>query len=179
METERLTCAQSRGSQCCKQHAPLAFRGCDDSPHFILGEISLFASRNFGQHERPVPRPFADDLRRAANSLAVVGLVTRLHHWVSIFVEEITSKSAKHRGLVNNLKLLNERTGFGPVSIEFFEDLVTVRDAIVHADYRIEWSYQDKKRQVSGRYANATSGEVEFTETHLDEAIENSVTQVK
>jgi len=98
---------------------------------------------------------------------------------VSIFVEEITSKSAKHRGLVNNLKLLNERTGFGPVSIEFFEDLVTVRDAIVHADSRIEWSYQDKKRQVSGRYANATSGEVEFTETHLDEAIENSVTQVK
>jgi hypothetical protein len=58
-------------------------------------------------------RAIANDLRRAANALALVGLVTRLNHWVSIFVEEITNKTAKNRGLVTNLKRLNDQTGSG------------------------------------------------------------------
>jgi hypothetical protein len=130
---------------------------------------------------------YSDELRRAANNLALVGLVTRLHHWVSVFVEELPKhntreKSAKEIGLVKNLTTLNAalaRTESSPISIDFFENLVTVRDAIIHADSKSKWTYGKKERQVSERYAITASGEVDFTETHLQEAIENSVRQVK
>lgn len=133
-------------------------------------------------------RAESDELRRAASGLALVGLVTRLHHWVSVFVEELPKQSAKDesvRGvplLVKNLTRLNaalERTESSPIPIDFFKNLVAVRDAIIHADAKTEWTYRGEKRKVSERYANTASGEVDFTETHLQEAIENSVRQVK
>jgi hypothetical protein len=130
---------------------------------------------------------YSDELRRAANNLALVALVTRLHHWVSVFVEELPKhntkqKSAKEIGLVKNLTTLNAafaRTESSPIPMDFFENLVTARDAIIHADAKSEWTYRGEKRQVSERYANTVSGEVDFTEAHLQEAIENSVRQVK
>jgi hypothetical protein len=130
---------------------------------------------------------YSDELRRAANNLALVGLVTRLHHWVSVFVEDLPKQSVKEKsaneiGLIKNLTTLNaalERTESSPIPIDFFKNLVAVRDAIIHADAKSEWTYGDKKKQVSERYANTASGEVDFTETHLQEAIENSVRQVK
>ena len=121
----------------------------------------------------------SDELRRAANNLALVGLVTRLHHWVSVFVEELTGESARDIPLAKNLDTLNKRTGVGPVPVDFFRSLVDVRDAIIHADSRRQWTYRGKKRRVSERYASAASGDVNFTETHLQEAIEKSVMQVK
>jgi hypothetical protein len=140
----------------------------------------------FGNLDLTEIHTYSDELRRAANNLALIGLVTRLHHWVSVFVEELPRQSAKEKsareiGLVTNLTTLNaalERTESSPIPIDFFEDLVTVRDAIIHADSKIEWTYRHK-RCVSERYANTTLGEVEFTEAHLQEAIEKSVSQVK
>jgi len=157
---------------------------------FVMTNISRLEKENIAMREKATDCPelgsdlaetraIANDLRRAANALALVGLVTRLNHWVSIFVEEITNETAKNRGLVTNLKRLNDQTGSGPVSIEFFDNLVTVRDSIVHADSQIEWTHQGRKRQVSEQYANTTSGDIEFTETHLQEAMENSIKQVK
>lgn len=130
---------------------------------------------------------YSDELRRAANNLALVGLVTRLHHWLSIFVEELTNKNARDNSLVKNLTRLNERIGEGPISIGFFENLVTVRDSIIHADTKIEWEFSGKKtgkktgkkRRVVDRYANVSLGEIEFTQAHLQEAIEKSTKQVK
>lgn len=127
----------------------------------------------------PEMHAYSDELRRAANNLALVGLVTRLHHWVSIFVEELTNKSARGNSLEKNLKTLNMRTGDGPVPCIFFEELVSVRDSIIHADTKIEWEFLGKKKRVASQYANASSGEVEFTQAHLQEAIEKSTKQVK
>jgi hypothetical protein len=63
--------------------------------------------------------------------------------------------------------------------ISFFEELVTVRDSIVHTDAKTEWEFSGQKRRVADKYANAALGEVEFTPTHLQEAIEKSTKQVK
>lgn len=123
-------------------------------------------------------RDFANSLRDAATSLTLVGLVTRLQHWISIFAEELTKENAKDRGLVRNLKTLNERTGSGLVPIEFFQGLSTVRNSIVHADSQVEWSYQGKQQRVHEQYINA-SGELDFKETDLHEAMKNSIAQVK
>ncbi len=155
-------------------------------------EISL------GRWDEREIRAHSDELRRAANGLALVGLVTRLHHWVSVFVEQLPNQSAKLEGLpkqrakeegvrvvpllVKNLTALNAelvRTESDPVPIDFFDDLVTVRDSIIHADSKSEWTYRGKKKQVAERYVNTASGEVEFTEAHLQEAMEKSVRQVK
>lgn len=63
---------------------------------------------------------FSVELRRAATNLALVGLVTRLHHWLSILVEELTRQPARHNSLVKNLIALEKQTGKGPVPISFF-----------------------------------------------------------
>src|SRR5438445_2068125 len=66
----------------------------------------------------------ADELRRTANSLAVVGLVTRFQHWVRVFVEELTNKDAANKALGKNLgTLTRDRLGQGPVSLSFFDGL--------------------------------------------------------
>jgi hypothetical protein len=93
----------------------------------------------------------ADGLRKAANNFAVVALVTRLHHWLSIFVEELTNESARTKSLVKNLKTLNERIEEGPIPVSFFESFVTVRDSIVHSDNKIEWEFSGKKHRVADR----------------------------
>jgi hypothetical protein len=120
-----------------------------------------------------------DELRKAANNLALVGLVTRLHHWLSIFVEEITRKSAGDKSLEKNLKTLKERTGDGPIDISFFQELGTVRDSIIHADSKSAWMRGSEPRQVARCYTDVTFSEVAFTQAHLQEAIEKSIKQVK
>ena len=127
----------------------------------------------------PEMRAYSDELRRAANNLALVALITRLHHWVGIFVEEVTNKSARENSLLKNLKTLNASTGEGPISLVFFEELVAVRDSIIHADTKIEWEFLGKKRRVASQYSNASLGEIEFTQAHLQEAIEKATKQVR
>jgi hypothetical protein len=127
----------------------------------------------------PEIHAYSDELRRAANSLALVGLVTRLHHWVSLFVEELTNKHARDKGLGTNLKTLNKRTGEGPIPIGFFQELATVRNSIIHADSKIAWTYNGDEKRVAERYVNVSLGEIEFTQTHLQEAIEKATKQIK
>lgn len=132
------------------------------------------------EHEDlPEIRAYSDGLKKAANNLALVSLITRLHHWLSIFVEELTNENARDKSVINNIRILNHRIGKAPIPDEFFQDLVAVRDSIVHADTKIEWEFSGKKRRVADRYANVNSGEIEFTPSHLQEAIAKSVEQVK
>jgi hypothetical protein len=121
---------------------------------------------------------FTKELRSSANNLALVGLVTRFHHWISVFVEELTRQSARDRKLENSLKLLNKKFGQGPVPVDFFMGLVTVRDSIVHSDSKIQWEYRGETRKIPDKYANVESEEVEFTPEHLQEAIEKSLKQI-
>jgi hypothetical protein len=136
-----------------------------EEPEFVHADIS-------DMHD------FFNELRSAATNLTLVGLVTRLQHWISIFVEELTKENAKDRGLTSNLKTLNKETGSGLVPIEFFQGLSKVRNSIVHADSEVEWNYLDKKQRVPERYINST-GQLDFKEADLDEAMKNSITQVK
>jgi len=126
-------------------------------------------------------------LQRAANNLAVVGLVTRLQHWIIKFVKLSESKKLpkpkkpkrKKPGLVSNLALLNGQLGKGPVSVRFFWRLVNVRDSVIHGDSRAEWEFpRNKLRGVAKRYLNSW-GYVELDPGQLKEAIANAVQQVK
>jgi hypothetical protein len=123
---------------------------------------------------------YANELRRAANNQALVTLITRLHHWVCLLIEEfIKKKSVREKGLVSNMNFLNSRTGPGPVPVDFFQELVTVRDSIIHADSQTSWTFKDEMRQVAEKYSNAETGEVEFTRSDLEEAIDKAVKQVR
>jgi hypothetical protein len=127
----------------------------------------------------PELQAYFEEVRKAANNLALVGLVTRLHHWLSLFVEELTNESARDKSLMKNLRGLNHRIGEGPIPDDFFRDLVTVRDSIIHADNKVKWEFAGDTRQVADRYANLSLGEIEFTTDHLKEAIAKSIEQVK
>src|SRR5579863_4395377 len=51
---------------------------------------------------------YCEDLRRSANNLAVVGLVTRFQHWIAKFVKDVGGKPSK---LGRTLEQLNEVLG--------------------------------------------------------------------
>lgn len=120
-------------------------------------------------------------LERAANNLAIVGLVTRLEHWIGIYARRLPEQQkSRQAALVKDLRLLTASLGDGPVSVEFFQDLVTVRDSVIHADAQAEWEYPDgKRRHVADRYTNFHGGSVDIDEDHVKEAVANAVKQVK
>jgi hypothetical protein len=122
---------------------------------------------------------YSDELRKAANNLALVGLVTRFRHWVNLFLEELLKTGFVDQGLQKNLEALEKRTGEGPTPISFFQELGTLRDSIIHAESKTAWMRGDKTKQVAERYADVSSGEVAFTRAHLQEAIEKSIEQIK
>jgi hypothetical protein len=94
---------------------------------------------------------FYVDLRRAANHLAVVGLVTRLEHWIARFVR---LKQLPVSNLCKNLRVLNDSLhGTGPIPVAFFKDLVTARDSVIHADSKAKWQYKGT-REVAKQYRN-------------------------
>lgn len=120
-----------------------------------------------------------EELREAANRLALVGLVTRLQHWIARFIKEQDLKSGKvHESLlISQLDALNRSLGDGPVPLSYFEDLVNVRDSIIHADSRAEWKYRGANRRVADHYRSPW-GEIEFSEEQLKDAIDQATRQV-
>jgi len=125
---------------------------------------------------------FYEDLRRSANRLAVVGLVTRLQHWISLFIKraKIGKLPQTYRSkLLNQLEALNELLRTEIVAVSFFNELVDVRDSVVHANSQAEWEYPaGNKRQITQRYRSAWS-DVEFGPEQLKEAVAKTVQQVK
>ena len=122
---------------------------------------------------------FYDDLRQAACRLAVVALVTRLQHWIGRFMAQLKVPTSKGRQskLAKQLEALNNRLGVGPVPVVFFENIVTVRDSVIHGDSRAEWEF-DGPRRVADEYRNP-SGDVELTDDQLKESIQKAIQQVK
>jgi len=117
---------------------------------------------------------FYDEMLKAANHLAVVGLVTRLQHWIAEFAR---ARQLRISTLCKNLGALNDSLGeVGPVPVLFFEGLVTARDSVIHADSKAEWEYNGPRR-VPRAYQNGD--DLEVTEDQLKEAIENAISQVK
>lgn len=123
-------------------------------------------------------RQFHEDLKHAANHSALVTLVTRLEHWTRRFVKKAKLKTEKSRPpVIRDMEALNKLLGDAPVPVKFFEELVTARDSVIHADSHAEWGYKGKRR-VADKYINA-SEELAFGEEHLREAVERAITQIK
>ena len=122
---------------------------------------------------------FYGDLRRAANNLAAVALVTRLQHWVNRFVRRTTGKpKTAPSWLVSRLNHLNELLGPGPVPVDFFAALEDVRDSVIHNDSNAEWEHQGKPRRVANCYAN-DFGVVIVSDEQLQDAIAKETQQVE
>lgn len=122
---------------------------------------------------------FCHDLRRVANNLALVGLVTRLRHWVEMFTQELSMRPIGYQdsALIRYLKALNRALGEGPVHIGFFQELVTARDSVIHADSKAQWTYKKEKRQVARRYCSGS--DLEISGEQLKEAVARAIEQVK
>jgi hypothetical protein len=136
---------------------------------------------------------FYEELRQASRNLALVGIVTRLQRWINRLTRQAFPLE-KPQWLPAQLRSLNKKLGEGPIKVEFFEELVTARDAIIHNDaLATEWEFQGKKRRVADRYvygesklsddelgeAGLNTLELNLSEDHLVEAVQNSVAQVK
>jgi hypothetical protein len=125
---------------------------------------------------------FYAGLREAAHNLAWVGVVTRFHHWITGFVRALptTPKPYMQQPLAKELETLNKCLGKGPFEVQFFKDLVTVRDSVIHGDSRSEWEFPVKNlRRVADRYVHPGDGDLELSEEQLKEAIEKVVQQVE
>jgi hypothetical protein len=121
---------------------------------------------------------FYDDLRRAANHMALVSLVTRLEHWTREFVKQLSLNIGRAGyPVVRDMTALNERLGTAPVDVEFFKDLVTARDSVIHGDSKAEWPFRGAPRRVAARYADC--GDLDFTDEHLRDAIRRATMQVR
>lgn len=126
-----------------------------------------------------------EDLRRAANSLAVVALVTRFHHWVTKFVRRLPSapNDYSQQALDKELQKLNE-LGKPPIPNKFFTDLAEFRHSVIHADSRAEWKYWENRgrkhvvRSVANQYRNAF-GESEISDEQFENAVANAIQQIK
>lgn len=121
----------------------------------------------------------ADELRREARSVAVVTLVTRFQHWLRVFVEDMNEKPAN--GVEKNLATLNKGLGEGPVPADFFCDLETVRDSIIHADSSVEWMRGKEQRSVPLKYREVNLehlSKFKLTEEQLREIGENAMAQI-
>lgn len=120
-----------------------------------------------------------EEYRQAANQLALVGVVPRLQHWTGLFVHKLqgTPKKNSESRLVNHLEFLNDRLGRGPVPTSFFEDVVNVRDSIIHADSQTKWTHRGKPREVADRYRDSF-GRVDFSGEQLKELVSKAVQQI-
>jgi hypothetical protein len=120
---------------------------------------------------------FYDDLRRAAHNLAIVALVTRLSVWINKLYKKIV-KGKIQNGLWYQLPELENALGHGPTSIEFFLELVTVRDSVIHNNSQSKWEYNGQLRVVASQYIDSY-GQVELSQEQVEDAIKKSIQQVK
>ena len=115
-------------------------------------EIATFHSDDEDERRshRREQENFSEDLRRAANHLALVGLITRFQHWINKFVQELPSATkANHLSVARGIDVLNKALGVGPVSEKEFSELVDVRDSIIHQNSTTkEWEFRGDKRRV-------------------------------
>jgi hypothetical protein len=121
---------------------------------------------------------FYDALRRATNNQAAVALVTRMQHWISSFVTKLPGKPTHDESrLVSELNHLNQTFGDSPVPINFFSDLVNVRDSVIHGDSKAKWRHGRLSRRVADCYSN-DYGDTEISSEQLKIAIAETTRQV-
>ena len=117
-----------------------------------------------------------DDMRKAQRNLALVGVVTRFQHWINRLARQVSPAAPSY--LLEQLRMLNDKLGQGPVKVEFFRELVKVRNSIIHADAAAEWEFKGKVRRVADRYVYSgdlnerrNTLEINLTDDDLSEAV--------
>lgn len=118
-----------------------------------------------------------DEFRRAANNLALVGLITRLHHWLCYLANLIRPIRTFDNSLAHEFRFLSNHFANPPVELFFFDRLVGVRDSIIHADSKASWTFRGDARHVDPKYVEGD--EVSFTEEHLKEVFDKALSVVE
>ncbi len=120
-------------------------------------------------------------LRQASRQLAMVGVITRLQHWIQTFVivGDLDGRPQKcsDSKLVSQLEFLNNSLGCGPIETSVFENLVNIRDSIIHHDSQVKWNYNGKDKEIASDFTNH-QGCLEIKEEQLEEAIRGSIRQI-
>jgi hypothetical protein len=116
-----------------------------------------------------------DDLRAAARNLALVGLVTRFQHWISLYARRIEPQR-KPCNLEKGIEFLSGELGSGPEGMDFFMKLKDARDSVIHADSEETWEH-GKSRKVEPGYI--VGSHVELRKEDLAEAIDKTIEQMK
>jgi hypothetical protein len=119
-----------------------------------------------------------DEFRRAANNLALVGLVTRFHHWLTYLANLVREDGDKsfHQSVIQELTFLDSQFKNAPIKQSDFKRLVDVRDSIIHANSKASWKHGVRTRQIDPKFTHL--GEVNFTEADLNEAFKNALSAV-
>ena len=119
-----------------------------------------------------------DEFRQAANNLALVGLITRFHHWLTHLANRIRDDKDESfdRSIAQELGFLNSKFKGTPIKPSVFKGLVDVRDSIIHADSKASWKHDGRHRQIDPKFTHLD--EVRFTEADLHEAFRNALLAV-
>lgn len=154
-----------------------------------IGDLEKELAKNIDPaHEEDVRlrskwnQSFCNDLRLTAYRMAVVTLVTRFQHWISMLVKAAQITVSKKRNdpstLMVQLEALNQALGDGPIPFRLFDELEEIRNSVIHADSKAEWeSMPGKYRKVADAFKNA-NGEVEIREDQLQAAVSAMIVQV-
>jgi hypothetical protein len=110
-----------------------------------FGQVEDAEDDDGGEYARGINdfiREGFNEMRKAAHALAMVGLVTRLHHWVIRSANKLRQQPNFGKSLVAEIGFVSSTFGKPPVPVEYFVGLVTVRDSIIHADSKSEWEFK-------------------------------------
>jgi hypothetical protein len=124
---------------------------------------------------------FYGTLRQATSNLAMVALVTRLDHWVARLWKRVNqAQDPNEVSLAGRLRDLDGYCGAGcPVPVGFFEELVAVRNSVVHRNSAVEWVHRGRPMRVAERYRSGSGMLVTVTGAHLKEASDKSIAAVR
>jgi len=117
-----------------------------------------------------------EEMRKAARHLALVGVVTRLQHWIKTLADlnGVAPKAGgKDSELCKFLRGLNESLSKDPpIAMAFIQDLVTARDSVIHGDSKSQWEH-NVMRSVADHHREG--GELRITQHDLENAIQKAV----
>lgn len=120
-----------------------------------------------------------EELRKAAIQLALVGVVTRLQHWVGLLVNKakitVPKPERAKSKLICQLEALNKSLNCDSPLLDF-ENLVNLRDSIVHADSLAQWEYNGP-RTVPEHFRDAY-GKIRVTEEDLQKFVAKAILQI-
>jgi hypothetical protein len=116
---------------------------------------------------------YFDDLRIAANNFAIVALVTRLDHWVTVYCKKL--KLSLKATIPEKMQNLNKKLVAKHAPTDFFKGLVTARDSVIHGDSRGEWDHKGEKRTIPPQYGGF---QLAVSEEQVTEAVEKTLKQI-